>query len=123
MQQLRQRLHKFSLSDETVLLSGETGSGKGLCAKTLHSLSKRHEGPFITVNCGALPTGLIHSTLFGHEKGAFTDADKRYIGHLEQAHGGTLFLDEIADLPLDLQVNLLHFWMINTLCELVAMRP
>ncbi|QYK09677.1 sigma-54 dependent transcriptional regulator [Shewanella mangrovisoli] len=109
LQQLRQRLHKFSQSDETVLLSGETGSGKGLCAKTLHSLSKRHEGPFITVNCGALPTGLIHSTLFGHEKGAFTDADKRYIGHLEQAHGGTLFLDEIADLPLDLQVNLLHF--------------
>uniref|UniRef100_Q0HQX0 Sigma54 specific transcriptional regulator, Fis family n=1 Tax=Shewanella sp. (strain MR-7) TaxID=60481 RepID=Q0HQX0_SHESR len=108
LQQLRQRLHKFSLSDDTVLLSGETGSGKGLCAKTLHSLSKRRDGPFITVNCGALPIGLIHSALFGHEKGAFTDADKRYIGHLEQANGGTLFLDEIADLPLDLQVNLLH---------------
>ncbi|KFZ38826.1 ATPase AAA [Shewanella mangrovi] len=109
LQALRTQLHKFGQSDETVLLSGETGSGKGLCAKWLHYLSERRNGPFVTVNCGALPAGLIHSTLFGHEKGAFTDADKRYIGHLEQADGGTLFLDEIADLPLDLQVNLLHF--------------
>ncbi|QSX31339.1 sigma-54-dependent Fis family transcriptional regulator [Shewanella cyperi] len=106
---LRHSLEKLGPSDETVLLSGETGSGKGLCAKWLHRYSLRQHGPFVVVNCGALPASLIQSTLFGHEKGAFTGAERRYIGHLEQANGGTLFLDEIADLPLDLQVNLLQF--------------
>ncbi|MGL5359096.1 MAG: sigma-54 interaction domain-containing protein, partial [Shewanella sp.] len=105
----KQDIHKLAQTAETVLLSGETGTGKSLCAKWLHKLSRRAEGPFVSVNCGALPASLIQSTLFGHEKGAFTGADKRYIGHIEQAEGGTLFLDEIADLPLELQVNLLHF--------------
>lgn len=107
--QLKQDIHKLAHTDETILLSGETGTGKSLCARWLHTLSRRAEGPFVSVNCGALPASLIQSTLFGHEKGAFTGADKRYIGHIEQAEGGTLFLDEIADLPLELQVNLLHF--------------
>ncbi len=109
LHKLRTDLEKLGPSDGTVLISGETGSGKGLCAKWLHYLSHRQNGPFVTLNCGALPPSLIQSTLFGYEKGAFTGAEKRYIGLLEQAHGGTLFLDEIADLPLELQVNLLHF--------------
>ncbi|WP_258405940.1 sigma-54-dependent transcriptional regulator [Shewanella acanthi] len=109
LQKLRKDLDKLGQSDQTVLISGETGTGKGLCAKWLHHLSARHEGPFIALNCGALPPTLIQSTLFGFEKGAFTGAEKRYLGYLEQAQGGTLFLDEIADLPLELQVNLLQF--------------
>ncbi|MCH1930600.1 sigma-54 dependent transcriptional regulator [Shewanella sp. A25] len=109
LQQLRTDLDKLGRSDKTVLISGETGTGKGLCAKWLHHLSVRKEGPFIALNCGALPPTLIQSTLFGFEKGAFTGAEKRYLGYLEQAQGGTLFLDEIADLPLELQVNLLQF--------------
>ncbi|MDF0534287.1 sigma-54 dependent transcriptional regulator [Shewanella sp. A32] len=123
LQALRRNLQKFGAADETVLLSGETGSGKGLCAKWLHQLSKRSDGPFISVNCGALPSGIIHSTLFGHEKGAFTGADKRYIGQIEQANGGTLFLDEIADLPLDLQVHLLHFLDDHTIMRIGSNTP
>ncbi|QYJ76752.1 sigma-54 dependent transcriptional regulator [Shewanella sp. FJAT-52076] len=106
---LKQDLKKLASTDETVLLSGETGTGKGLCAKWLHRMSARSDGPFIALNCGALPNGLIQSTLFGHEKGAFTGADRQHQGHIEQAKDGVLFLDEIADLPLELQVNLLHF--------------
>jgi len=106
---LKRNLEKLAATDETVLISGETGTGKGLCAKWLHRLSSRAKGPFVSINCGALPASLIQSSLFGHEKGAFSGAERRYIGHLEQANGGTLFLDEIADLPLDLQVNLLQF--------------
>ncbi|MCE9678999.1 sigma-54 dependent transcriptional regulator [Shewanella sp. AS1] len=109
MQQLKSNLEKVALSDETLLIGGETGTGKGLCADYIHQLSSRKNGPFITVNCGALPASLIHSELFGHEKGAFTGADKQYIGHIERANKGTLFLDEIGDLPLELQINLLHF--------------
>lgn len=123
IQTLRRDLEKLGRSDDTVLLSGETGSGKGLCAKWLHFLSHRRQGPFVTLNCGALPASLIQSTLFGHEKGAFTGADKRYIGHLEQADGGTLFLDEIADLPLDLQVNLLHFLDDKQIMRIGACHP
>ena len=109
MQELKQTTNKVASTDETVLIGGETGTGKGVCAQYIHSLSQRSEGPFITVNCGALPPTLIHSELFGHEKGAFTGASKQYIGKIERAHGGTLFLDEIGDLPLELQINLLHF--------------
>ncbi|MFV7770596.1 sigma 54-interacting transcriptional regulator [Shewanella marisflavi] len=109
MQSLRDTLYKVAKSDETVLIGGETGTGKGLCANLIHSLSGRKSGPFITVNCGALPPTLIHSELFGHEKGAFTGADRQYIGRIERADKGTLFLDEIGDLSLELQINLLHF--------------
>ncbi|MCG9729446.1 sigma-54 dependent transcriptional regulator [Shewanella sp. Isolate13] len=106
---LRDNITKVAASDEAVLISGETGTGKGLCAHLIHSLSDRKRGPFITINCGALPQSLIHSELFGHEKGAFTGADKQYIGHIERANKGTLFLDEIGDLTLESQVNLLQF--------------
>ncbi len=109
IKQLKRKIAKMAQVDETVLISGETGTGKGLCAHLIHRQSQRQAGPFVTVNCGALPAGLIHSELFGHEKGAFTGADKQYIGHIERAHKGTLFLDEIGDLSLELQVNLLQF--------------
>ncbi len=109
MRQLKENLDKVASTDETVLIGGETGTGKGLCAQYIHSLSPRRNGPFITVNCGALPPTLIHAELFGHEKGAFTGANKQYIGRIERAHKGTLFLDEIGDLSLELQINLLHF--------------
>ncbi|GIU08025.1 sigma-54-dependent Fis family transcriptional regulator [Shewanella sp. MBTL60-112-B2] len=109
IKQLKTNLSKVADSDESVLISGETGTGKGLCAHLIHSQSRRETGPFITINCGALPQSLIHSELFGHEKGAFTGADKQYIGHIERANKGTLFLDEIGDLSLESQVNLLQF--------------
>ncbi|MGS0696343.1 sigma-54-dependent transcriptional regulator [Shewanella sp. 0m-4] len=109
IKQLRCNLSKVAGSDESVLISGETGTGKGLCARLIHEQSKRRLGPLITINCGALPQNLIQSELFGHEKGAFTGADRQYIGHIERANKGTLFLDEIGDLSLESQVNLLHF--------------
>ena len=92
----------------TVLLLGETGTGKELFARAIHNLSARNDGPFIKVDCGAIPAGLIESELFGHEKGAFTGAIKRRLGRFELADEGTIFLDEIGDLPLDLQTRLLR---------------
>lgn len=92
-----------------VMLSGETGTGKGVLARHLHAISPRATGPFMAINCAALTPTLIESELFGHEKGAFTGAQGRRIGLLEAANGGTLFLDEINSAPLDVQVRLLHF--------------
>ncbi|MFO7840389.1 MAG: sigma 54-interacting transcriptional regulator [Desulfosalsimonadaceae bacterium] len=94
--------------DNPVLLLGETGCGKGIIADTIHNFSHRSEGPMITVNCGAIPGSLLESELFGHEKGAFTGADRRKRGRFERAQGGTVFLDEIGELPLQFQVKLLH---------------
>jgi len=92
----------------TVLIQGETGTGKELMARTLHRYSKQSHGPFVSVNCGGLPEGLLESLLFGHEKGAFTGANRRTKGYFEEAEGGTLFLDEIGDTSLALQVKLLR---------------
>jgi transcriptional regulator with GAF, ATPase, and Fis domain len=94
--------------DSTVLLLGETGTGKGLLARRIHERSERSHRPLITVNCAALPTTLIESELFGHEKGAFTGAISRKLGRFELAHGGTIFLDEVGDLPIELQAKLLR---------------
>lgn len=101
-------VRKVAVTDSTVLLRGESGTGKDLFARTLHALSKRAGGPWVKVNCGALPEALLESELFGHEKGAFTGAVKQKPGRFEDADGGTLFLDEIGEMPLALQVKLLQ---------------
>ena len=95
-------------TDATVLIRGESGVGKDLVARAIHAASARREGPFIKVNCAAIPDGLLESELFGHEKGAFTGAHRRKAGQFEFAKGGTIYLDEIAELPLGLQAKLLH---------------
>ena len=101
-------VERVAATGATVLILGETGTGKELFARAVHDLSARKDAPFIKVDCGAIPAGLIESELFGHEKGAFTDAIKRRVGRFELADGGTIFLDEIGDLPLDLQTKLLR---------------
>jgi DNA-binding NtrC family response regulator len=108
MREIFAKIPKCAHSVAPVLITGETGTGKELIAKAIHKNSSRASGPFIAVNCAALPQSLIQSELFGHEKGAYTGADKRAIGKFEAAHGGTLLLDEIGDLPPEIQVNLLR---------------
>jgi len=102
------QLKRVAASETRVCILGETGTGKELAARTVHALSPRAEGPFVTLNCAAVPAELIESELFGHEKGAFTGASARHAGKFEQASGGTLFLDEIGDMPLAMQAKLLR---------------
>ncbi len=108
MQSFFQQMERVINADLAVLIGGETGTGKELVAQAIHKHSQRSTGPFVVVNCGAIPVNLIQSELFGHEKGAFTGAVQRKIGSIEAANGGDLFLDEIGDLPLNHQVNLLR---------------
>jgi DNA-binding NtrC family response regulator len=108
LRQVSQQLHRAAGTDTTVLLEGESGTGKELFARALHALSSRSDGPFVAINCAAIPDTLLETELFGHEKGAFTGAAARKPGRFELAHRGTLFLDEIGDLPLGLQAKILR---------------
>ncbi|MCJ8162522.1 sigma-54-dependent transcriptional regulator [Acinetobacter zhairhuonensis] len=108
IQQLRVTLNKIARSQAPVFITGESGTGKEVVANLVHRLSNRNEGPFIAINCGAIPTDLLESELFGHKKGSFTGATQDKQGLIQSAHGGSLFLDEIAELPLNMQVKLLR---------------
>jgi len=108
IKQIRKKIQKVADKDITVLITGETGTGKELIARSIHYYSLRHQGPMVKINCGPLPDELLESEVFGFQKGAFTDAYKSKPGRLEMAHGGTLFIDEIGDLSLSLQVKFLQ---------------
>jgi len=108
MKQLMEQLERVAASETRVCIRGETGTGKELVARTIHEKSSRRAGPFVTLNCAAIPADLMESELFGHEKGSFTGAAARHTGKFEQAHGGTFFLDEIGDMPLAMQAKLLR---------------
>jgi two-component system response regulator HydG len=117
-----ERVRRVANADVPVLLLGETGTGKGMIARALHAASRRATGPFVAVNCAALPETLLESELFGHVKGAFTGADKEKRGLFEEADGGTLLLDEIGELPLLLQGKLLHVLETGTVRPVGATR-
>ncbi len=108
MRQVMAQVDRVAASESRVCILGETGTGKELVARTVHEKSARHDAPFITLNCAAVPAELMESELFGHEKGSFTGAAARHTGKFEQAHRGTLFLDEIGDMPLAMQAKLLR---------------
>ena len=108
LQKVLDQVATVAPSNATVLILGETGTGKELVARAVHRMSRRREAPFIKLNCAAIPTGLLESELFGHERGAFTGAVSQKVGRMELANGGTLFLDEVGEIPLDLQPKLLR---------------
>ncbi|MGH7839436.1 MAG: sigma-54 interaction domain-containing protein, partial [Candidatus Binataceae bacterium] len=108
MQEIYKLIGRVVTNDASLLISGESGTGKELVARAIHFKSPRWRGPFVAVNCSAIPQGLLESELFGHERGAFTGATERRAGKFEQAAGGTIFLDEISDLPIELQPKLLR---------------
>jgi DNA-binding NtrC family response regulator len=120
---LYSKLDRITKVDAPVLIIGESGTGKELVARAIHENSWRSNGPFVPVNCGGLAETLIHSELFGHEKGSFTGAYQRKIGSLETAAGGVIFLDEVGDLPLNLQANLLRFLQEKTIVRLGSTEP
>jgi DNA-binding NtrC family response regulator len=119
---LRAQVDRVAKVAAPVLIWGESGSGKELTAQAIHEQSERAAGPFVPINCGAISPTLIHSELFGYERGAFTGATRGKAGLIESADGGTLFLDEIGDLPKDLQANLLRFLQEKTICRLGSTR-
>src|SRR6202007_663935 len=108
LRRVLKRVEIVAPTDSTVLIYGETGTGKELIARAIHDLSSRRGKAFVKLNCAAIPTGLLESELFGHEKGAFTGAIAQRIGRFEVANGGTIFLDEIGEIPLELQTQLLR---------------
>src|SRR5271166_4031856 len=108
MRGLFDTLDRVADASATVIVLGESGSGKELVANALHRLSERRAGPFVAVNCGALPETLIESELFGHERGSFTGAARTHRGCFERADGGTLLLDEVTEMPIEMQVRLLR---------------
>ncbi len=123
MQEVIRQIQKVADSNLTVLVQGETGTGKEPAARALHEESSRRDGPFVAIDCGALPESLLESELFGHEKGAFSGADGRKPGQFELAEGGTLFLDEIGNLPLSLQAKLLRVLQERQLRPVGGTRP
>jgi len=122
MQKIFRRVEKIATTDATVLIQGESGTGKELTARAIHTLSRREQGPFIAVNCAAIPEGLLESELFGAERGAFTGADRSRIGKFEAAHNGTLFLDEIGELPISIQPKLLRAVQENSFNKVGSIR-
>jgi DNA-binding NtrC family response regulator len=108
MQEVFRLIERVGPTEASVLLTGESGSGKELAAQSIHECSSRRDGPFIAINCGAIPAGLIEAELFGYEKGSFTGAVRAHAGVFERAQGGTLLLDEVTEMPLDMQTRLLR---------------
>ncbi len=123
MRRVMAQVDRVAASESRVCILGETGTGKELVARAVHERSQRRERPFVTVNCAAVPSELIESELFGHEKGAFTGAATRHLGKFEQAHGGTLFLDEIGDMPAAMQAKLLRLLQEGELERIGGERP
>ncbi|MEO5630643.1 MAG: sigma 54-interacting transcriptional regulator, partial [Nitrospiraceae bacterium] len=120
IQDVVRMIRRVGPSEVPVLITGESGTGKELVARAIHRQSARRTGPFVAINCGAIPETLLESELFGHEKGAFTGATQQRKGRIESAQHGTLFLDEIGDIPLGLQVKLLRFLQDHTIQRLGA---
>jgi transcriptional regulator with PAS, ATPase and Fis domain len=108
MQQVFRLIERVGPTEASVLLTGESGSGKELAAQSIHECSARRDGPFVAINCGAIPAGLIEAELFGYERGSFTGAVRAHAGVFERAQGGTLLLDEVTEMPLDMQTRLLR---------------
>jgi two-component system, NtrC family, nitrogen regulation response regulator NtrX len=123
MQRVMAQVDRVAPTESRVCILGETGTGKELVARAVHERSARRERPFVTVNCAAVPSELIESELFGHEKGAFTGAATRHLGKFEQAHGGTLFLDEVGDMPAAMQAKLLRLLQEGELERVGGERP
>ena len=123
MVRLIQRARRVAVRNVPVLIEGESGTGKEMLARAIHRSSPRRDRPFVPANCGAIPAELVESELFGHEKGAFTDAKEPRKGYFEAANGGTLFLDEIGELPLPAQVKLLRVIQEGEVVRLGATKP
>ncbi|WP_302074369.1 sigma-54-dependent transcriptional regulator [Burkholderia glumae] len=122
MRTMYDALARVATTDASVLLTGESGTGKEVAAQTLHELSFRRRGPFVAINCGAIPANLVESEMFGHDRGSFTGADRQHKGFFERADGGTLFLDEITEMPMESQVKLLRVLETGRLTRLGSAR-